>query len=64
MATPRSHNGGKRQVREQLSGIGSMAVQVHGKFFLTRERLTELIDLLAKTAEQFDQTASNEKEGP
>lgn len=44
-------------IRKQLEKLNNqMPVTVHGRYFMTRERLAELIQLLTATADNFDRT--------
>ena len=43
--------------RREIEAVGSIPVTVHGRFHLSRARLSELIDILVRAAENYDTVA-------
>lgn len=53
--------GSPDSVRRQVEALGNrLPVTVHARFFLTRERLGELIQVLSETAQKYDAAAVGE----
>ncbi len=51
--------GSPDSVRRQLERLGNrLPVAVHGRYFLTRERLGELITVLTETADKYDEAVA------
>ena len=51
--------GSRESVTRQLDRLDRrLPVAVHGRYFLTRERLSELITVLTETAQKYDEAAA------
>jgi hypothetical protein len=55
--------GSTESVTRQLARLDNrLPVTVHGRYFLTRQRLDELIAVLTETAEKYDEAATKGRE--
>src|SRR4051812_43673431 len=59
-ADPPFLTGGADEVASQMAGLQSLPIDVLGRYVFTRNRLTELIQLLQRAAEVFDQATGGE----